>query len=175
MANYNFQVTPTVTNGQTSWNLCLEKGSTCDQSAAANVNVGNVQNPSFKFKINDSSGQFTFAPDTPPPNQDGPLWIQFGSKPTAYVVDGQINTPNGGGSTSLNFVDKNTDQGVLKYRLNFVDKQGTKSSLDPDITNGGHGIISPAELMIAAAVVAALVSAVITLLLAPWVARRAVR
>src|SRR5689334_8012646 len=123
MANYEFEVTPTVNGGTVTWQLCLAGGKSC--GLQANVDVGHAKNPSFKYTINDASGQFAFAPNPNPtaPNNDGPIWIQFGTKPTTKVVDSQISVPNGAGQKVLTFNDKNHDAGVLMYRLNFVDKQ----------------------------------------------------
>ena len=78
----------------------------------------------------------------------------------------------------LTFIDKNNNKVplILKYQLNFDDQQGNAvTPIDPDITNGGHSFFTPTALLITAAVIAALVSAVVTLVLAPIVARRAIK
>jgi hypothetical protein len=77
-----------------------------------------------------------------------PLWIKKGSQPTGPGIDPQIETPMGMGTSELTFVDKNSKPDkaepgayVLKYQLNFVDKDNKKvTSIDPDIRNGGTTI-----------------------------------
>ena len=164
-AHYNFEVTPTIRNGKVSWELCFLGPANppnqvgCGTKANVYVPVGHASQ-TFKYTINDNTGlDLSFAPKPPPAGNDGPIWIQFGAKPTAAVKSDEISIPVGAGQKELNFIDRNDKAGVLKYQLNFIDKDGNKSALDPDITNGGKGfwaIGDPTTLMIGAAVAAAL-------------------
>jgi hypothetical protein len=189
MANYEFTATPTLTDGAVSWQLCVVKpssqaacGDGSQQHPYPDVTVPPGQGtPTFQYKITNDNTGLNIAFQQPPASSNiGPIWVQATTKPTGPVLDAQIQSPNGAGSghTVLTFADQNSNTGtlVLNYQLNFVDQHGNAvTPIDPDITNGGHGVYSAASLLIAAAVVAALVSAVVTLVLAPMVARRAVK
>lgn len=190
MAEYEFTAMPTLTNGVVGWELCVVKPT--DQAACGN---GSKEHPypdvvvpkdhgaaTFQFKITSgiTSPDVTFK-QPPASSKIGPIWVQAGTKPTAPVLDGQIQSANGAGNGHkvLTFSDKNDNSGgplSLKYQLNFVDQHGNAvTPIDPDITNGGHSFFTPTSILITAAVVAALVSALITLVLAPMVARRAIK
>ena len=189
MANYEFEAKPTLVNNVVKWELCVIKPQ--DQAACGdgskdhpypNVTVPlNLKNPTFQFKItNDNTGLNIGFQQPPTGSSVGPIWVQAATKPTGPVLNGQIQNPNGAtnGHHVLTFIDKNNNKVplILKYQLNFDDQQGNAvTPIDPDITNGGHSFFTPTALLITAAVIAALVSAVVTLVLAPIVARRAIK
>lgn len=147
MPNMNFEATPTLVAGKVSWKLCyLPQGKPKDcgnaKSPFPDVVLGYNQGAYwFKYKIvGDQTGLgIKFSSD--------PIWIANGTQPTGPGIDSQIDnvsvTPQG----ELKFRDKNDkpdeydgDPVILKYQLNFVDKdENAVTSLDPDITNGGTG------------------------------------
>jgi len=151
---------PTFENGQvTSWQLCNKT------TASSECGDGKSSSPypkleflkgsgghNIKVTIEDGNG-ITFA-------STNPLWIQPNTKPTAPIVapTSQINPTQitGGGTTTLKFHDKNTDNILLKYQLNFANGNGVMA-IDPDIKNGGKGFYSTDMLLVAGAVVIALV------------------
>lgn len=146
--------TPTFENGQvTSWQLCYTKGTAPD--------CGNGKSSSPYPKIDFAKGTtdhhivisiangngITFA-------QTNPLWIQPDTKPTGPIVapTSQINPAKieGAGTTKLSFQDKNTEQMMLKYQLNFQGGQGLMA-IDPDIQNGGKGFYDQTTVWVIAA------------------------
>jgi hypothetical protein len=149
MPTQRFEARPTLeNNGSVSWTLCHMNPSPplCGDTKATypDVTLGrNTGKHTFEFKItNDQTGLgIKFA--------DEPLWIKKGTQPTGPGLDPQIETPNGKGTQSLTFVDKNSKPDkndpapiVLKYQLNFVDKDNKKvAEIDPDITNGGTSFV----------------------------------
>jgi hypothetical protein len=122
MSEYEFNATPTLTNGAVSWQLCVTKPK--DQAACGlapnypgvTVAKGNG-NQSFKYTItNDNTGRgIMFAAVPPPQSNPGPLWVQASTKPTGPGLNSQINSPNGAqnGNKMLTFVDQNNNQGTL--------------------------------------------------------------
>lgn len=169
---YNFDVIPTVhPNGHVAWKLCHTKSAVnypdCGVGTAAdpypNVKVPMGETGIFQFTISGATG-IAFAPS--PPNQGppssahpGPIWIHEKGQPNGPVIDPQIGPPGDGGSNKLTFVDLNTEAVTLKYQLNFVDAQGKAvTALDPDIINGGKGLMSNVAFMIAAGVAIALLA-----------------
>ena len=169
MADYNFEATPTLNNGVVEWTLCyLEpyKPKVCNSATVGYPNVKVPQDhldQTFSYKIiEDHTGLgITFSPDpvkNPPPSYAGPLWIKSNNKPTSLVIHGQIKDLSGAGTPELQFTDKNSHAVTLKYRLNFVDKNGSKvTAIDPDIKNGGKTFASYLNSPIAMAIAAALV------------------
>jgi hypothetical protein len=146
MPNHDFEATPTLnTNGKVSWKLCYinpPDPPKCGTTKADYPNIELVQDSgknTIKFVITGDQTNLgiKFAND--------PLWIKKGSQPTGPVVNGQIESLKGHGTPELTFVDKNSKPDkadpspyVLKYRLNFIDKDNNKvTSIDPDIKNGG--------------------------------------
>ena len=190
MAEYEFTAMPTLTSGVVSWQLCVVKptnqagcGDGSQDHPYPNVIVAKDHGAAtFQFKIISgiNSPDVTFK-QPPSSSNIGPIWVQATQKPTGPVLNGQIDSPDGkaNGHKVLTFKDKNDNTGgplVLKYQLNFVDQHGTSvNPIDPDITNGGHSFLTPTMILITAAVIAALVSVVVTFVLAPIVARRAIK
>lgn len=149
MPTQRFEARPTLEKtGNVSWELCHMNPSPptsppkCGDSKATYPDVFLVRNTGkhkFEFNITqDQTGlEIKFAND--------PLWIEQGAQPTQAVVDSQIENIKGKGTSELKFDDKNSkpDPGdpapvVLKYQLNFVDKNNNKvTEIDPEITNGG--------------------------------------
>ena len=178
MPDQNFEARPTLDkSGKVSWTLCHMNPNppTCGDSKATYPDItlpkGSGKH-TITFKIaNDQTGLgIKFAGD--------PLWIKKGSQPTGPGIDSQIETPMGMGTSELTFVDKNSkpdkaDPGayVLKYQLNFVDKDNKKvTSIDPDIRNGGTTITGPNQTAML------LAGAGLVLLLATlWMSFRAMR
>src|SRR5918995_2112004 len=146
MPNQDFEATPTLgSGGKVVWKLChiTPDPDVCGSSKATypDITLGRgTGKHTIEFVItNDNTGKgIKFA------NTD-PLWIKKGSQPTGPSGDPQIEPPTGNGTTKLTFVDKNDKPDkadpapyVLKYQLNFVDKDNkTVTSIDPDIKNGG--------------------------------------
>jgi hypothetical protein len=160
MADENINATPTLTNGQITWTMCDANGKCSAPGSYPAVDLGHHFFPStthFNISItNDQTGMgIVFAPAPPPQTNDGPLWVQAGSKPTAATVDPHIDNVNGAGTTTLKFTDHNKGSAVdLYYRLNFVDSKGQKvSPIDPEIKNGGSTIGFSTEAFVVAAVV----------------------
>lgn len=169
MADYNFEATPTLSNGVVQWQLCYldpVQPAVCNSptSSYPNVNVPtNHLDQSFSFKIVNDNTQLgiKFSPDpvqNPPPTYVGPLWVKANNKPTSNVVNGQITDVTGAGTTELQFNDKNSHKVILKYQLNFVDMNGKKvTAIDPDIKNGGktfaYFLTGPIAIAIGAAIV----------------------
>ncbi len=150
MATKNFEATPTLVGQNVKWKLCH----TDPQPAVCGNNNGNYPDVTltkgsgatvFQFKIvGDNTGLgITFA-------KTDPVVIKKG-EPVGPGTEKQIEPPNGNGSTTLTFVDKNSmpnkdhpDPVVITYGLNFIDKNNNPvTSIDPDITNGGTQIIEP--------------------------------
>jgi hypothetical protein len=144
MPTQSFEATPTLKNGKVTWKLCHKNPDPddCGVSKATYPDITLVRGSgkhTIEFTItNDQTGLgIKFANE--------PVWIKKGAQPTGPGVDSQIEPPTGNGTTVLTFVDKNSkpDQQdpapyVLKYQLNFVDKDNKKvTSIDPDIKNGG--------------------------------------
>ena len=169
MQAYRLEVTPTIQNGQVrSWQLCHMNPSQppvpiCGDGSPArpfpDVTVPmNQADPIFQFKIMGDSG-ITFAPDSTPTKIGGPIWIHERGDPNGPGVHGQIEDVKGAKTKTLVFKDENDFAIVLKYQLNFVDAQGKAvTALDPEIINGGKGLMSNMALMIAAGVAIALVA-----------------
>ena len=179
MPTQKFEATPTLKNGTLEWKLChTSPGPTkCGETKATYPYVDLGQNSGvhkFEFEItNDQTGLgIKFAND--------PLWIALGTQPTGPAVDAQIeNVCVADGGTELKFDDKNTKPNlndpaavVLKYQLNFVDKDGKKvTAIDPDIKNGGtnfFGELNLLSLAISAGVIATLLSALIFFFVGRW-------
>ena len=177
MPTQNFEATPTLDkSGNVSWTLCHTNPNppVCGDSKATYPDIELVKDSgknTIKFKItNDQTNLgLKFAND--------PLWIKKGSQPTGPVVDGQIESLQGHGTPELTFVDKNSKPNkanpaeyVLKYRLNFVDKDNKKvTSIDPDIKNGGTTVgFNQTTLLLAGA-------GLVLLLAAMWLSIRAIR
>lgn len=151
--------TPTFSNGQvTSWQLCYTKGTAPDcgngKSSSPYPKIDFAKGTSdhhISISIANGNG-ITFA-------QSNPLWIQPDTKPTGPVVapTSQINPAKieGAGTTKLSFQDKNSEQMLLKYQLNFQGGQGVMA-IDPDIQNGGKGIYRPDMILVIAGGVALL-------------------
>lgn len=170
MKLYKFEVTPTVQNGQVSWELCYRNppvppiplcgdGSPGRPYPDADVPKG-AQDQPFQFKIMGNSG-ITFAPDsTPTKFYPGPIWVHEQGEPNEPGVHGQIKDRDGARKPVLTFVDKNSEAITLKYQLNFVDAQGKAvTALDPEIINGGKNRLSDnAAFMISAGVAVALLA-----------------
>jgi len=167
---YRFDATPTVQqNGQVSWKLCYRKDQVtfpkCGLTEATypDVDVPIGETGVFQFTILGDTG-IVFAPN--PPNQGppsstnpGPVWVQKKGAPNGPGIDPQIEPPGGGGSKKLTFVDLNTEVSTLKYQLNFVDAQGKPvTALDPEIINGGKGLMNNVALLIAGGVAIALLA-----------------
>ena len=178
MPTQNFEATPTLnTSGKVSWKLCHTNPNpdVCgvSKSTYPDITLGRGSGKhTIEFAITgDQTGLgIKFASD--------PLWIKKGSQPTGPGVDSQIETLMGNGTTALSFFDKNSkpDQAnpapyVLKYQLNFVDKDNKKvTSIDPDIKNGGTTITSydQATMLLAGA-------GLLLLLAAIWMSVRSMR
>lgn len=130
-------------DGQVSWELCYKAPpggqDQCGDSEASYPPVElDAKSGPHMFHVsitNDNTGLgIKFANE--------PIWIRKDDKPTASVVDSQIDNITGAGTTQLNFRDTNSnlDPILLKYRLNFVDQANQEvTPLDPDIKNGGSG------------------------------------
>ena len=178
MPTQNFEAKPTLDkSGNVSWTLCHMNPNPdkCGVSKATypDITLGRgTGKHTIEFKItNDQTGLgIKFA--------DDPLWIKKGGQPTGPGVDPQIEPPTGKGTSVLTFVDKNSkpdqaDPGpyVLKYQLNFVDKDNKKvTSIDPDIKNGGTTITggNQTAYMLAGA-------GLVLLLAAIWLSIRSIR
>ena len=177
MPNQDFEAKPTLDkSGQVSWELChtTPNPDVCGDSKATYPDItlprGSGKH-TITFKITDDQTGLgiKFAND--------PVWIKKGSQPTGPGIDPQIETPNGQGTTVLTFVDKNSKPNkadpsayVLKYQLNFVDKDNKKvTSIDPDIRNGGTTITSNQTTMLLAGAGLVLLAAAI------WMSIRAMR
>ena len=177
MPTQNFEATPTLKSGKVSWKLCHTNPDpdVCGNSKATypDITLGRgTGKHTIEFTItNDQTGLgIKFS--------DDPLWIKKGGQPTGPVIDPQIEPPTGKGTAVLSFVDKNSkpdkaDPGeyVLKYQLNFVDKDNKKvTSIDPDIKNGGTTITNydQATMLLAGA-------GLVLLLAAIWLSIRSIR
>lgn len=171
MKLYKFEATPTVQNGQvTAWKLCYiesqvsypDCGYGTAQDPYPNVKVPpgpNTKNQPFQFNILGDTG-IAFAPASQNPGDPGPIWIHKKGDPTGPGIHPQIDTPGGGGSQQLTFINRNTQEVTLKYQLNFVDAQGKAvTALDPEIINGGKNRLSDnSAFMISAGVAVALLA-----------------
>ena len=177
MANQDFEARPTLdSNGKVSWTLCHMNPNPddCGNSKATYPDItlpkgSGKHTITFKITGDQTGLDIKFAGD--------PVWIKKGSQPTGPGVDSQIETPIGQGTTVLTFVDKNSkpdkaDPGayVLKYQLNFVDKDNKKvTSIDPDIRNGGTTIASNQTTMLLAG------AGLVLLLAAMWLSIRSIK
>ena len=188
------EATPTKQGNNIKWKLCHQQGSSkaCGDQPGnyPPVDVGNSSDVPFKITIiGDTTGLgIKYAPE--------PLWAQWATtkpaggwntKPSGADVD-QLVRIEGAGTTELKFRDTNTQQGDIKYQLNFVstNQPTTKvDPLDPDIKNGGGNVIPPppppgfsnggvdaSSVYIAAAVIAALVAALVAFVVARLMLRR---
>lgn len=138
-----YEAIATLNNGKVEWELCLREPAAqaaCGKTKASYPDIwldANQGEYDFEFNITDQTNLgIKFA--------GNPLWIKKGNQPTGPSSDPQIGTPNGQGSPKLTFVDKNTKPDAnepnpykLKYQLNFIDKDGNETSIDPEILNGG--------------------------------------
>lgn len=136
-------------NNEVTWTLCKKVqggadvcGSTPDTYPSIDLGKGAGATPIQVRIAQDNTGLgIRFSND--------PLWIQKDTKPTCSVIDSQIEQVNGAG-TQLTFVDKNSEEILLKYQLNFVDQAGQAvTSIDPDIKNGGGQIIDSSNNFLA--------------------------
>lgn len=150
MPMQRFEARPTLEkDGSVTWELCHMNPTpdVCGKSKDTypDVDLGKGSGAhTFKFAItNDKTGLgIKFS--------DDPLWIGRGTQPSGPGIDPQIETPAGNGTPVLTFVDKNSLPDalhpapvVLKYQLNFVDKDNKKvTEIDPEITNGGTNAMS---------------------------------
>lgn len=174
--------TPTKnSDGSIAWTLCHHQGAgkSCGNQPGSYpaVSVDKADQP---FKITITGDQtdlgIKFASD--------PMWMQWNAaktggswttKPTG-PDGGQIIGVQGAGTQVLQFRDTNSDEGVITYQLNFVDKNNNKvNPLDPDIRNGGGNVPPPpppppgattwgsesSAVLITAAVISALVAAIV--------------
>src|SRR4051794_13987563 len=114
-------LTPTLVGGAIKWQMCYTNKNQCQPAAPypAIDLAYNAQNNLIVFQIvNDQTGlDVKFASD--------PIWIQPNTKPQAPVVNphNQIKNVMPGGGKSLAFIDENTGNSMLlKYQLNFQDK-----------------------------------------------------
>ena len=171
MPNHDFEATPTLDkSGNVSWKLCYLDPPDPPQCGTTKADYPNIElvkdsgKNTIKFKItNDQTNLgLKFAND--------PLWIKKGGQPTGPVVDAQIESLQGHGTPQLTFVDKNSKPNkanpteyVLKYRLNFVDRENKKvTSIDPDIRNGGTTVgFNQTTLLLAGAGLVLLLAAIV--------------
>ena len=181
MGTQKFEATPTLENGQVTWQLCYTNPPQppvpqCGSTKADYPDITLVPNSGaqpFQFKIvNDNTGlNITFA-------KANPIWVGASGPPTGPGVNSQVHQVAGGGKKTLTFVDKNSLPSstqpapvTLTYQLNFVDKQGNPvTSIDPDIRNGGKTFFGSYEGQ-----VAAVVTVIALLLLVLWYRARAAR
>ncbi len=169
MPTQNFEATPTLKGGKVSWKLCHTNPNpdVCGDSKATYPDIilgRGTGKHTIEFKITNDQTDLgiKFAND--------PVWIKKGAQPTGPGVDPQIETPMGKGTPVLTFVDKNSKPDkaepgdyVLKYQLNFVDKDNKKvTSIDPDIKNGGTTITgdNQAAMLLAGAGLVLLLAAI---------------
>lgn len=169
MKLYKLEVTPTIENNRVSWELCYLNPPEPPMPRCGDGSAGKPfpdvvvpkgpQDQPFQFKIMGNSG-ITFAPDaTPTKYYPGPIWVHEKGEPNGPGVHGQIKDRDGAKKPVLTFVDKNSEEITLKYQLNFVDAQGNAvTALDPDIINGGKGLLSNAAFLITAGVAIALLA-----------------
>ena len=178
MPTQNFQAKPTLDkSGNVSWELCHTNPNPddCGDSKATypDITLGKgTGKHTIKFTITDDKTGLGIK------FSDEPLWIKKGGQPTGPSGDPQIEPPTGNGTQLLTFVDKNSkpdkaDPGpyVLKYQLNFLDKDNKKvASLDPAIRNGGTTIVdnSQTTMLLAGA-------GLVLLLAAIWMSMRSTR
>lgn len=178
MPDQNFEARPTLDKGgKVSWTLCYmnpnpdDCGSTKATYPDITLPKGSGKHTIIVKIANDQTGLgIKFA--------DDPLWIKKGSQPTGPGIDSQIETPKGKGTPELTFVDLNSkpdkadpDPYVLKYQLNFVDKDNKKvTSIDPDIRNGGTTIVGGNQIAYMLGGIA-----LVLLLAAIWMSFRAMR
>ena len=182
------EATPTLGPGnKVNWKLCHTNPSPpkCGTSKADYpvVSLGyNSGAANFQVKIvDDTTGKnIKFA--------DDPIWVKANAKPTVSGLDGQIPPTsvngNGDGGKVLTFVDKNDNpsQLLLKYQLNFKGDDGPVAPIDPDIRNGGTGIVTPppsgetgyvdpSAIYFGAAAISALTAAVVAYVVARYMMR----
>ena len=149
-APQQLEARPSLDSGtnQVTWTLCKkvqggeECGSTPETYPSIDLGKGTGATP-IQVKIaQDNTGLgIRFAPD--------PLWIQKDTKPSCSVMDSQIEQVAGAGP-QLTFIDKNSEEILLKYQLNFVDQGGNAvTAIDPDIKNGGGQILAPSNNFLA--------------------------
>ena len=145
MANVTLDFTPTKdATGVVNWTMCVHGGkcSTApNQIPSVPVAHGNADMKFTANIVNDNTGmRIVFAPANP-------IWVQQGAKPTGPGVNSQIYDISGSNSKTLTFTDANCNHNpaTLVYQLNFVDSSGKPviKPVDPDIHNGGSGLLQP--------------------------------
>jgi len=170
MGQQSFTATPTLQDGEVAWTLCYSPPPPPNQPQQCGNGTANSPYPYVTLQKDSGSNpfQFTIAND-----QTGlgiqfasanPLCVAGGTKPTCPSSNPQIQPPGGGGTKVLTFVYLNTDKSLLKYVLNFTDKNGNAvTSIDPDIQNGGKsvavGVPHSTALLVAVVVLVVLVAA----------------
>jgi hypothetical protein len=138
-----------VTNNTVQWTM-IHNGSIGQGKDYPNIDLPNDGQSKIEFKILDlSNTKITFDSTVVDPNSNpealNAIWIAVGSgnQKKAGPYPGQINQVKlQDYNKNLIVKDKNSDDAVLTYQLNFKAPQGSTLNvppIDPEIRNGGGG------------------------------------